>query len=56
MSGSVFRVVAPVLAVCAAFAALPRVRTKRQKTGHCADVRGRCKNEIGGKNVNGIIL
>ena len=38
MTGSAFRAVAPVSAVCAAFAAQPSACTGSLKTGHCADV------------------
>ena len=40
MTGSAFRTVAPVLAVCAAFAVQPSaLPTRSLKTGRCADVR-----------------
>ena len=42
MTGSAFRAVAPVSAVCAAFRAQPSgVPAKHQKTGRCAGVRER---------------
>ena len=45
MTNSVFRAVAPVPAICAAFAAQSSgVPAKYQKTGRCADVRERCGN------------
>ena len=45
MTGSAFRAVAPVSAVCAAFRTQPSgVPAKYQKTGRCADVRERCGN------------
>ena len=45
MTGSAFRAVAPVSAVCAAFRTqLGRVPARSPKTGRCADVRGCCGN------------
>ena len=45
MTGNAFRAVAPVSAVCAAFAAQPSgVPAQRQKIGRCADVRERCES------------
>ena len=38
MTGSAFHAVAPVSALCAAFAAQPSACTGSLKTGHCADV------------------
>ena len=50
MTGSAFRAVAPVSAVCAAFAAQSSaLPAKYQKTGRCAAVQERCKNEKGDK-------
>ena len=43
MTGSAFRAVAPVSAVCAAFAAQPSaLPTGSPKIGRCADVREHC--------------
>ena len=57
MTGSAFRAVAPVLAVCAAFVAQPSAYPPNTRK---PDVAPTCedavKNEIGGKNVNGILL
>ena len=45
MTGSAFHAVAPVSAVCAAFAAQPRrVPTGSKKTGRCANVREHCEH------------
>ena len=45
MTGSAFHAVAPVLALCAAFAAqLSTLPARSPKTGRCADVRGCCGN------------
>ena len=45
MTDRTSRAVAPVSAVCAAFAAQPSgVPAQRQKTGRCAGVRERCGN------------
>ena len=45
MTGSAFRAVAPVSAVCAAFAAQSSgVPAKYQKTGRCASVQERCES------------
>ena len=57
MTGSAFRVVAPVSAVCAAFAAQPSTLPARSpKTGRCAGVRECCKYEKGDQNVYRILL
>ena len=57
VTGSAFRAVAPVSAVCAAFRrAAERVPAKYPKTGRCAGVRECCKHEKGDQNVYGILL
>ena len=57
MTGSAFRAVAPMSAVCAAFAAQSSaLPAKYQKPGRCAGVRECCKHEKGDQNVYGILL
>ena len=56
MTGSAFRAVAPVSAVCGFRSPAERVPTGNPKTGRCADVRERCKHEKGDQNVYGILL
>ena len=56
MTGSAFHAVAPVPAVCAAFAAQPSAYPTSHKTGRCAGVREHCKHEKGVQNVYGILL
>ena len=57
VTGSAFRAVAPVSAVCAAFRAQPSAYPPEDhKTGRCAGVRECCKHEKGDQNVYGILL
>ena len=57
MTASPSRTVAPVSAICAAFAAQPSTLPARSpKTGRCAGVRECCKYEKGDQNVYRILL
>ena len=56
MTDRTSRAVAPVSAVCAAFAAQPSAYPTSHKTGRCAGVREHCKHEKGVQNVYGILL
>jgi len=57
VTGSAFRAVAPVSAVCAAFRVQPSgVPAGSHKTERCAGVRECCKHEKGDQNVYGILL
>ena len=57
MTNSAFHAVAPVSALCAAFAAQPSTLPARSpKTGRCAGVRECCKYEKGDQNVYRILL